>query len=324
MSKAACLRPAFFSADGLFLLALLTAGGMIQTVCDLWPSRMPAFMPWEFSWLAFLSTGLSLWWFFRGRQYLERDSRPARWRCVCFVLGVTLIYIVLNTHYLYLAEHMFFLNRIQHVVMHHIGPFFIALGAPGAAIMKGMPEKLAQKLRARPIRLFLNVVQQPFIAAFLFVGLVGFWLIPPIHFRAMLNPHLFWIMNWSMVIDGILFWWLVLDPRPKPPARASYAVRNLTAVGVMFPQIVIGAVISLSSHDIYPYYDFCGRIFPQISAVQDQMTGGIIVWIPPAMMSVIALLIGLNWVRLEEERKEKSNVETKTHIDALSHSWTGR
>ncbi len=80
----------------------------------------------------------------------------------------------------------------------------------------------------------------------------------------MIDPDLYAVMNWSMILDGILFWVLVLDPRPKPPARISGVLRAVCSIGVMFPQIVIGAVIAFISDNIYPYYDLCGRIYPSI------------------------------------------------------------
>ena len=44
------------------------------------------------------------------------------------------------------------------------------------------------------------------MAAVLFVGLIYLWLVPTVHFRAMIDPDLYAVMNWSMVIvDGILF-----------------------------------------------------------------------------------------------------------------------
>src|SRR6516164_115500 len=114
---------------------------------------------------------------------------------------------------------MFFLNRIQHVAMHHLGPFLVALGAAGGTIKRGMPLRLRLAIESPAIAGIIRALQQPVVAAFLFVGLFYFWLIPPVHFRAMIDARLYALMNWSMVLDGILFWWLVLDPCPKPPAR---------------------------------------------------------------------------------------------------------
>jgi putative membrane protein len=78
----------------------------------------------------------------------------------------------------------------------------------------------------------------------------------------MLDGRLYALMNWSMVLDGLLFWALVLDRRPKPPARIGYGARAALSIGVMFPQIVMGAIIGFSTRDLYPYYTLCRRIIP--------------------------------------------------------------
>ncbi len=65
------------------------------------------------------------------------------------MLGVVLIYAVVQTHYDYLSQHMFFFHRLQHLVLHHLGPFLIALGVPGAALWAGMPDFLKPVLRSR-------------------------------------------------------------------------------------------------------------------------------------------------------------------------------
>jgi putative membrane protein len=317
------LPPPAQLCDRVFAALLFAAAIALKIACEMFPAHLPAFMPWEFSWFTFLGSGFLLWWFFRGRARQTAETKPGKFRTACFVLGVGGIYVVLQTHYLYLAEHMFFLNRIQHVVMHHLGPFLMALAAPWDIVRAGMPRKLARMVNGPPVRKTLDVLQQPFLAAFLFVGLIALWLYPPVHFKAMLNPFLFDVMNISMVVDGILFWWLVLDPRPQPPARVSFNIRNLLALGVMFPQIVMGALIALANRDIYPYYAFCGRVYPDMSALQDQMVGGIVVWIPPAMMSVVALILSLNFARMQENKKDNSNDEMAKRIAKMSRGWTG-
>jgi putative membrane protein len=302
---------------------ILVLGTLIWWLSRSHPALLPPWMPWDFSPVVYLATALSLFWFFRGLSLTPASERSALWRRVAFVLGVAAIYGVLQTRFEYWSQHMFFLNRAQHVVMHHLGPFLVALGAAGGTIGRGMPRRCHQIARSGPVAAVLRVVQQPLMAAVLFVGSFYFWLIPTVHFRAMIDARLYALMNWSMVLDGILFWWLVLDPRPSPPARASYGARAALALGVMFPQIALGAAVTFSRSDLYPYYDLCGRLFPSISALNDQHIGGIVIWIPPAMMSVIAVLLVINALRLHEE----ANVETSDDAVALANlasSWTGR
>jgi putative membrane protein len=168
----------------------------------------------------------------------------------------------------------------------------------------------------------IHVLQQTVLAAVLFSGTFFFWLIPSVHFHAMIDPHLYALMNWTMVVEGILFWCLVLDPRPSPPARASFGARAALSMVVMFPQIVGGAMIAFDPHDLYTFYDLCGRIYPEWGAHYDQTVGGLIMWIPPAMMSVVALLVVLNMLRkAEEKRAAEMPDDGRPVIDASQ--WTG-
>ncbi|HKT92224.1 MAG TPA: cytochrome c oxidase assembly protein, partial [Paraburkholderia sp.] len=204
----------------------------------------------------------------------------------------------------YYFEHEFFMHRAQHLVLHHLGPFFIALAYPGAALRAGIPFKWRQRfvrpvLAARPVRVALDIVMHPVVAVGLFVGLIYFWLFSPIHFIAMLDWRLYRVMNWSMVIDGLLFWWLVLDSRPAPPARLSPGKRVLVVIAAIPPQIVLGAFIFFTPRELYPVYSICGRAFTWLSPMRDQQIGGLLLWIPGSMMSVVGALVALrHWMRL--------------------------
>jgi putative membrane protein len=312
------------AADLLAVLGIFGLGGLLSWLCRVHPGLLPVWAPWEFSWPEFLASAFALCWFLRGLAETEPVARPPLWRRVAFLIGLAAIYAVLQTRFEYWSQHMFFLNRIQHVVMHHLGPFLVALGAAGPTLRRGMPRAVGRLVESRFVASVLRVLQQPIIAACLFVGLFYFWLIPAVHFRAMIDARLYAVMNWSMVLDGLLFWCLVLDPRPRPPARLAFGARAVLAVAVMFPQILLGAVISFSAEDLYPYYDLCGRLFPSMSALGDQHLGGIISWIPPAMMSVAGLLLVLNAFRLHEESTTETDDAASRSMAALASRWTGR
>ena len=326
MADTMTAQAAAHSSNSYYSYALIgVVGALLWWGATFHASIMPFWAPFDFSPLWFAATALALYWYARGVARSIPGERPALWRSVLFLLGIGVIYCVLQTRFEYLAEHMFFLNRAQHVAMHHIGPFLIALAWPGAVLKRGMPPAMRQALGSKPLKILLAIVQQPFLAAVLFVGLIALWLWPPVHFRAMIDPRIYAVMNWSMVVDGILFWCLILDPRPAPPARASYGVRAVLAITVMFPQIVIGAMIVFAHHDLYSFYAWCGRIFPSVSALDDQQYGGLIVWIPSAMMSVAALIWVINMLRLSEEAEiaEKRDGDAAGAVFS-SRQWTGR
>ena len=192
---------------------LFLIGAALWAVWSHVPSRMPAWGPYEFSWPIWLAVTLSGLWFQRGLSRLAPVDRPGPWRRIAFWAGLALIYGVTQTGFEYLAQRMFFINRLQHVAMHHVGPVLLALSAGGPAILAGAPGWVRRAFDSAPATLFMAFVQQPLVAAFLFVGLFWLWLIPPVHFAAMIDPGLYQVMNWSMAVDGILFWALVLDTR---------------------------------------------------------------------------------------------------------------
>jgi putative membrane protein len=93
----------------------------------------------------------------------------------------------------------------------------------------------------------------------------------------------------------------------------------------MFPQIALGAYIALNGRILYPYYDLCGRLYPSISGRYDQLAGGIVVWIPAAMMSIVSFLLVLNNLRRHEENVATTRDDGEQISGIIrSTSWTGR
>lgn len=291
------------SRDWVAYGALLVVGGVLYVLCRFYPADLPYFLPWEFSWPVFLATTLTLAWFFRG---LARSSeRPAMWRNACFIVGVLGNYAVLQTHFDFLAQHMFFMHRWSQFVVHHTAPMLIALGASGPVIYAGMPDFLKPLVTVRPVKRVMDFLQHKAVAPLLFVAMLYFWLLPELHTRAMLDRHLYDLMNWSMAINGIMFWSLIVDPRPHPPARLSTLWRALAILIIELPQMVLGAILSLSSRDFYPVYSICGRVY-DMTPLNDQHYGGLIIWLPGTMMSFAAMIVVLNVMRVNEEKAERA------------------
>ncbi|HET7307072.1 MAG TPA: cytochrome c oxidase assembly protein [Gammaproteobacteria bacterium] len=271
-------------------------------------------LPYEFSPTVLLLCLVAVVLYVRGAIALARTGEAPAWpRSLAFLLGVALMYGVLQTHYDYMAQHMFFLHRLQHLVLHHLAPFLIIIAAPGAVMAAGLPAPLRAPLRAMgrfpPLRLGYRSIQQPAVAAVLFVGLIYLWLMPSIHFYAMLNVPLYNVMNWSMAVDGLLFWYVMLDPRTPAEGGLRYGWRLVILGLVILPQNAIGGYIAMSDHEIYHVYAICGRLWP-ISALTDQRIGGLITWIPAAMMSVVGGIVVLRrW--MHEENATNRQAETR-------------
>ena len=156
-----------------------------------------------------------------------------------FWRGLISIYAVSQRHFDCYSEREFFIHRIQHSILHHVAPYLIALSRPGRALLAGMPASLRRACSTiiswAPAARSIDTLNNPIAAVLLFVGLTYFWLIPSIHFAAMLDWRWYRLMNWSMAINGLMFWNLVLNSYALRPARLTAATRILMMLPITDP-----------------------------------------------------------------------------------------
>lgn len=254
------------------------------------PSGLALLLPWEFSPTVLVTIALAVVLYSRGGARMV--SPVSLSRRIAFYLGLFLIYCALQTSWDYYAGHMFFVHRLQHFVLHDVGPALLAGSAPAALLAKGLPERLGKR-RARMmshLRPMERIVFDPWTASVLYIASLIVWIWPSVHFSVMLSNWLYRFMNWSVVLAELPFWWLVLDPRPYPLARVRDGYRLLMLFIVMLPMMLAGAILGLSRHDLYPVYGICGRFAP-LSPVTDQHLGGLIIWIPGNLLLLIVALV---------------------------------
>lgn len=249
-------------------------------------------VPWEFSPTVVLAFIVAAVLFVRG----QRRHRVTVARQVFFWAGMVLLYLSLHTRVDYYAERMFFIHRLQHLVLHHLGPLLLMAGFPGSAMRAGLPLAWRTALRrflSTPVgRGVEGVLTHKILIPTVFVLMVLVWLVPTVQFYSMLDVRLYRLMNWSVVITGILYWNLILDRRPAPPAAMTPGGRVISPILTMAPQMVAGAIIAFTERDLYPLFELCGRAIA-MSAETDQTIGGLTMWIPAALVEVIGLLVAL-------------------------------
>lgn len=259
-------------------------------------------IPWEFSPAFLLLFFGSAWLFARGTG-VHRVTRTRQW---FFWTGMVILYLSMHTRVDYYAERLFFAHRLQHLVLHHLGPLLIMGAFPGQVMRAGLPMAWRIRLRdlrkTRPVRILEHLLTHKVLVPLAFVVLVVGWLIPTIQFYSMLDWRLYRLMNWSVVISGFLYWNLILDRRPSPPAAMAPGYRILSPVITMVPQMIVGAVITFTERDLYPLFDLCGRAMPGLSATTDQAIGGLTMWVLAGFIEVFGLLYALGtWMRLSEK-----------------------
>ena len=256
-------------------------------------------VPWEFSWVFLITFVLACVLYWRG----SRRLRVSFSRQLAFWTGMAIIYATLHTYFDYYAQHEFFMDRLQQLLLHHLAPLLIVATYPMSVLRAGIPLRWRVRLlrplqRSWPWRWVMGVLLNPIVATVLFVVFVLIWLIPPLETLAMLDWRIYRFMNWTMLISGFAYWSLVLDHRPHPPGRMVAGMRVLSPAITMTPQILAGAIVTFSRADLYPIFEVCGRAFT-INVLTGQMIGGLITWVPAAMIESFGALLALRvWLRL--------------------------
>lgn len=255
--------------------------------------------------LVFVLVALCYW---RGQRRLKAAGTPvAWWRSLLFYLCWGAAYVALETRFDYYAQFLFFMHRLQHMLLHHLLAFLLALAMPFPVLNAGLGDAFPRHLW--PFRLLGALVRwlmHPLVASVLFVGLIAFWLYPPVHLAAMLNYPLYITMNWSMLVDGLLFWPMILDNRIAARVGAkAYGARLAALAFTLIAQVLIGAYITFREGGLYDIYTVCGRPWP-IAPATDQVLGGVLTWIPPAMMAVIGALVVFRFYLRDDEEKTRT------------------
>ena len=256
------------------------------------PPTLDLLLPWNVSPTVLVAITLAAVLYLRG---MNRTLPPVPYpRRIAYLSGLALIYAALQTRWEYFASHMFFVLQLQHFTLHDLGPVLLALGAPGAALARGLPKRVQAHLPAAA-RVLLGprrFLKDPVAAVAVYFLTQLIWFLPPFAFDAMISNWVYRLMSWSIVLGGMPFWHLILDARSYPSSRLRLRYRFVMIYIAMLPMMLIAAALAFSQSDWYPVYAVCGRFLP-ISPVSDQQLSGMAMGIPGQLLFGMVLFLVL-------------------------------
>jgi putative membrane protein len=238
------------------------------------------------------------------------------WRHAAFVGGILSVFIALESPADYVAEHLFTAHQVQHMLLRMIAPMLIALSAPQAMMISGLPSSLRRGVLTpfmsnSVLRKIFGRLTGPAALTVLFLAALYVWEYPAYHDAALLGDNIHNTMHVTMLIVGLLFWWRIFDTRPAP-AGLSYGTRLMMLWIVILSNIGLGAYTTLKSVTLYQAYDRVGRLF-DILPLTDETVGGFIIWVPSSMMCIIAVLIVIHMWGRQETRADEMRRTSAAH-----------
>ena len=104
----------------------------------------------------------------------------------------------------------------------------------------------------------------------------------------------------TMMIGSLLFWWNIVTPVPMKANLSRLAKIPYIFLAVV-PNFILGAFITHSPSPWYETYEGTTLAY-NISQLEDQQIGGVLMWIPGSFIMLTAFIIVLvQFARAEEE-----------------------
>jgi putative membrane protein len=259
---------------------------------------------WNFSPEILIGLGLALAIYVRGAL---RGPRPTAMRAMAFVAGLTALFAALISPIEPLADHIFAVHQVEHMLLRTLGPMLIFLAQPQAALMRGLPGGLRRGVAGSivsngPVQLLFGTLRQPVIATILFLAASYFWMLPRFHDLAILDMPVHYLWHMSLLAAGLIWFSVIFDQR-RPPHGPALGTRLAMFVAAALGNIVLGAFLTFKGQAIYSAYTTLGH-FWHVPMAMDERTGGAIMWMPGTMMfAVCAGIVLYRWAR-EEERTD--------------------
>jgi putative membrane protein len=223
---------------------------------------------------------------------LGGPSRPPM-----FMGGLLALVVALNGPLHDLSDHyLFSAHMVQHLVLTLVVPPLLLAGTPG-----WMADTVLRALaRRRPLGTLIRVLTRPLPAfACYAVALIAWHLPGP--YNAALEAHPWHVVEHvALIATAVLGWWPILSPATVAPAL-PYGAQLLYLFVFGMPMTVVAAFVTGAEHVLYPFYAAAPRIF-DIAPLTDQRLGGVIMWVPAAVIPVLVFsLVFFRWVAAEAD-----------------------
>jgi len=234
--------------------------------------------------------GLYAW---RVRREGRSPTSPQIW---ALAGGLVVMFLCLNGPLHDLShEYLFSAHMVQHLGLVFVVAPLLVMGTPGWM--------LRPALRVGAVRAVARWVTRPARCFALFNVAIAAWHLPPLYNLAMAHHPVHIAEHLTFLVVAVLMWWPILSPLPELP-RLAYPGQMLYCFLMSIPMSVVAIYIALADHVLYPAYEAAPRIWG-ILPLQDQMIGGLIMWIPGGLFLYgVMTVIFFKWAARGEDTAE--------------------
>src|SRR5690349_254101 len=281
----------------LHLLALLHAGSTLS----------PASFSVHASTVIGIIALAALYWWRANAGLREGFSLGAGQKAV-FVAGLSTLFLSVNGWLHDLSDYyLFSAHMVQHLLLALVVAPLLIMGTPGWM--------LRPALASRAVAAVARWVTNPLRSFAIFNVVMCGWHLPPLYNLAMSHHPVHIVQHLMFLVASVLMWWPILSPLPELP-RLSYPLQMLYLFLMSIPMSIVAVYIAYADAVLYPAYAMAPRIWG-ISPMQDQLIGGLIMWIPGGLyfFAVISVVF-FRWQQRDGDETVAGAQVAASHLPA--------
>ena len=197
-----------------------------------------------------------------------------------FVTGLVVLLLSLNGPIHDLSDgFLFSAHMVQHLVLTLVVPPLLITATPASLFRQAM--RLAAVARVA------RFIGRPAVCFAAFNVVIAAWHFPVFYNIALAHHSVHIAQHLMFLVVAVLMWWPLLSPLPEVP-RLSYPLQMLYCFLMTIPMSIVAIFITYADSVLYPAYASAPRVW-QLSPLQDQMIGGLIMWIPGGLFFVAVM-----------------------------------
>jgi putative membrane protein len=276
----------------LALLAAISSCAFAHEVGQLAPP--PLWYAWNRDWWLWLLIPFSGWLYARGVRRLWAAAEPgagiSAMQVAAFALGWLALIVALLSPLDVLSAQLFSAHMVQHELLMIVAAPLLILGHPLGPFIWALPPRwrkpAADLCRELGLQRAVRWLTRPLIAWI--VGALALWLwhIPGWFNAALRSEAVHVLQHTCFFVSALLFWWSLFQRRTQT-ARYGAGVFNLFTTGVH--TAFLGALLTFSKAPWYSAYGAAAQGW-NLTPLEDQQLGGLIMWIPGGLIYLAAAL----------------------------------
>ena len=245
--------------------------------------------------------------------------RPSGWSVAAFAGGILALIAALDSPIHLLGGQLFWVHMTQHELLMLVAAPLLVLSRPVVPFLWSLPprwrETLGKFSKLGPWRKFWLLASSAAAAWTIHAVALWLWHAPALFEAALHSEAVHAFQHVCFLGSALLFWWSLVHGRH---GRMAYGAAIVYVFTTAAHNSILGALLTFAPRAWYPSYV---RTAPNwnLTAIQDQQLGGLIMWVPAGtLLLIVGLALVAAWVGESQKRYQYTRMTALLkHSEAL-------